>query len=797
MDYKNSKKNREAMLGKRVELVLLLLSFLFSVSLRSQQSKADRGFELYRFSDVIPLYKEAYEKSNLQKRSMIAYRLGECYRMINEPDSAVLWYKESTLNEGFDPLSYFYLGESLRTQERYTEAHEAYIRYDSLVPDDPRGSLFASYCRLVIDDWSSLPERYWIRSLNSINTAYSEFSPLRYGDGILFASDRFSDSIIQRTYQWTGRNYLNIFYSKVQDFDSTWLTMGAPIPADGLGNQVYHDVPSFIAGDSILYVTRAERERVPTDLRKIRTYQLKIYHRSLHFAGDTSYIPFTYNSDDYSVAHPVLASQGDRIYFSSDMDGGYGGMDLYYCDKDDDGNWDFPVNLGGMVNSRGNEVFPQMLNDTTLYYSSDYLEGYGGLDIFRTRLRYDTLWEKPENLKRPINSSRDDFSLLFLDESVSSGLLSSSRVGGMGSDDLYSFTLRDYYLEGYVKDRRTLEPLAGSHVFLLDSISLEVRVVETDSKGKYRIAVRSGTPYIAKAARPNYIDDCYSFRFIPEDTSFTIEAPRDLLLDKLEVNKVVVMENIYYDFDKWAIREDARTDLDWLAGIMKQNDIRVELGAHTDSRGSNRYNEKLSQRRAESAVNYLVSMGIDASRLEAKGYGELELVNRCSNGISCTPAEHQANRRTEFKIIGYLKPEEASGVDLSEYTARPVISMDALPDDFFSSCLGRQGIETSRTRVVSSESITDRQVGYYETPPTGGCYGVKILTNKALIDLEDPLWNGLTKKNWYYDGEIYHYLVGCTRQKGDADRAVRRMQSLGYNEATIVRLTPEGLKEVE
>ncbi len=778
-------------------LTVIFVTVLFNVPLKSQQLKADRGFELYRFKEVIPLYKQVFEKAKEDKRSYLAQRIGDCYRLINNPDSAVLWYKESTLYPGLDPMSYFYLGEALRAQDDYKEAFDAFLRFDSLAPEDPRGSLFASYCSLILDHWNNLPSRYWVRSVDSINTEYSEFGPTLYSQGIVFASDRSVDSIHQKTYEWTGRNYLNLFYSSVSDFDSIWDNTETPKFTNNLGNQLYHNGPAFFTNDSLYYVTRTDKEQVPTDFRKIRTYRLKIYWRSLRQGDDNNIIPFPYNSDEYSVAHPFLDSDSQKLYFSSDMEGGYGGMDLYFCSKDENGIWDEPINLGSEVNSPGNEVFPYLRNDSTLYFSSDYFEGYGGLDIFKVLLKYDTLWMKRENMKRPINSSWDDFGILFLNNSSEyEGLISSSRRGGLGSDDIYAFQ-KKYYLNGYVKDKRTMEPIPGSYVFLLNSNNLKVQVVETDSLGRYHIPVIPETPYEAKAIKPYYIDDCYSFSFSISDTSIIIDAPRDLLLDKLQIEKVVVMDNIYYDFDKWDIRDDAKVDLDWLVRIMKKNDIKVELGAHTDSRGTNSYNRKLSQRRAESAVNYIVNKGIDPSRLIAKGYGESELVNQCSNGVRCTPAEHQANRRTEFKVLGFLSPDNEAGEDISNYISSPIIGMDQLPEDFFSSCLGRQSIETTSERVLNSGDSKDRLPGYYSPPEEDGCYGVKILSNSDLIDLNDPLWSGLTKKNWYFDGEMYHYLVGCTSRELEAYKLLNRMKLLGYNNASVVRLNANGLTKVD
>jgi len=370
------------------------------------------------------------------------------------------------------------------------------------------------------------------------------------------------------------------------------------------------------------------------------------------------------------------------------MPGGFGGTDIWMC-KSEGGSWGKPVNLGPEVNTRENESFPTILDNGTLYFSSEGHAGYGALDIFKTE-KVNNSWTTPVNLKQPINSSYDDFAIAFAPGSKI-GFFSSNRSGGVGSDDIYAFRNIEpalpAFISGLVKDKITMQPVAGATVFVYNSVTGKVKALKTGSDGMYKTIVDKPADYVVKAMMPNFISDCSPFPLAEVKPGATVNAPRDLLLDKLVVNKTFNIENIYYDFDKYNVRADAKPELDKLVQIMKENAINVELGSHTDSRGSVAYNDKLSQRRAESVVKYIVNAGINASRIEAHAYGEHQLINRCINGVKCTFAEHQANRRTEFKVTSITVPEtETDQFDPLRYNEGDTIDLKSLPDGFFSKC---------------------------------------------------------------------------------------------------------------
>jgi outer membrane protein OmpA-like peptidoglycan-associated protein len=384
------------------------------------------------------------------------------------------------------------------------------------------------------------------------------------------------------------------------------------------------------------------------------TNRLEIYSAKFKNNGWTDIKAFAYNNaDEYSVGHPALSPDGKTLYFVSNMPGGVGGADVYYCEKIDENTWSAPKNCGNMINSDGDEVFPYMDASGTLYFSSNGLPGMGGLDLFSAKGSKDS-WTSPENLKYPLNSPKDDFSIYYT-EAGKAGYLTSNRDGGKGMDDIYRFVESpptDLILAVITKERldnNTLGILKGVDVAIKNRITDNIQKMPVSDRGTLFTKVDCGTSYEVKGTKEGYFTQMKLVTtkcVTKHDTVFV-----ELTFDKIIIDKPIVLRNIYYDFDKYNIRPDAALELNKLVVILLQNpSIEIELGSHTDSRGSDEYNQVLSQHRAESAVNYIVTQGIDPKRITAKGYGESVPVNRCTNGADCTEEEFQMNRRTEFKV---------------------------------------------------------------------------------------------------------------------------------------------------
>ena len=682
--------------------LIVILAFVFNLQGSSQIKRANRLFKFFRYSEAIPYFQKVIDSgSNLDKQEATK-KLADCYRFNNNIAEARFWYEKALGFENADLINYFYLGQALRSLGKYDSAAEAFKVFNTAYPDSLNAGNYYQYC-LDINPWLELPEMAEVKNVENINTEYSDFGPAIFKKSIEFSSDRRLDVLDNNIYGWTNSSYLDIYTTQPDNFDSFWSAMSSPKTMKKHFNQSFHDGPAYISSDNkSVYVTKTVRKEGKKEKRGIRTYLLKIFYADIEDGKKANFKPFFLNSNKYSVGHPTLSGNSDQIIFSSDMPGGYGGSDLYLCTLKDN-KWGDPVNLGEKINSKGDEVFPHWANDSTLFYSSDGLMGFGGLDIFQTNFK-DNEWSVPENLKKPLNSSYDDFGVLFSDN-LEEGLFSSDRPDGKGSDDIYAFRgLRhsnnkkkkkvvspvlpdpDLMVSGYVKELSTNEPINDAIVFMFNPTADNVVILKSDKSGYFETGLDYDHPYIVKAMKDGYIYDCTSFR-TPESGVEEFSVPRDLLLAKLRVNQKFTVENIYYDLDKWFIREDAEEPLDNLVQIMKQYPISAELSSHTDCRATHEYNNELSQKRAESAVRYIVMQGVSSLRITAKGYGETQLVNECANGVKCTEEQHQANRRTEFMITSIDSSFDINNpFDPSVFKVGDVVSIKLFEDNFFNNC---------------------------------------------------------------------------------------------------------------
>lgn len=420
------------------------------------------------------------------------------------------------------------------------------------------------------------------------------------------------------------------------------------------------------------------------------------------------------DDNSYSVMHPAINPDGTLLVFSSDRPFGKGGYDLHYSQRKDTNQlWDNFKTFGSNINTAGNEVFPSITVDY-LYYSSDGVPGLGGLDIFRIPLQ-DALNGKgePEHLSYPINSSADDFGWT-QDSTGTSGYFTSDRLNN--NDNLYSFNYKPVnplktsklvepfkrsesaklvgpakksYIEGSVVEKGSLTPIEGATVFLYEKNGNKVYVAKTDEHGKYRFPIPSTSNFTIKAYEYKYTSDCLKSNAVYNSQLIdTIQKePRDLLLDKFKVGFVWKLSNIKYGFNKSNIGADAKPILDSLITILNSHPITIELSSHTDSRGSSMLNDRLSEDRAKAAAAYIISKGINAKRVTAKGYGSRKLLNKCADGVPCTNEEHQVNRRTEVKVTGYTTPQRKSEyIDADRFITGQKIDRSALPAEFFDDC---------------------------------------------------------------------------------------------------------------
>ena len=482
--------------------IVLTIYFLGSLSLSGQIKQANIFFGQFKYSKAIPIYKEATADKDAKIRKEASIRLADCYRLMNNAVEASVWYAKVVEFGDVSPETYYYLGTSLRSLARYEEAEKAFNKYVKKNPSDFRGEFYAQYCR-DIKEWEKLAPCAELKNASNLNSPYSDFGAMFFKNEVIFNSYRDNGLRTDKNFMWTSFGYLDLYSSQPLANNDFFGSLTNPVKIPNSFNQAHHDGPaSFTSDFKEIFSTRTLKPSAKRDRANIKT---EIYYADLSVRKKISYNPFPYNSEDYSVCHPSISADGKKLIFSSDKSGGLGGSDLYVSELID-GKWSNPVSLGTEVNTFGNEVFPFLANDSTLFFSSDGHPGYGGLDVYETELVHGK-WTTPLNLKLPINSPYDDFSIVF-SKNLTDGFVSSNRPGGKGSDDIYVF--RNYKrtpmleakpeitgnilatINGYAKDEIIQAPINSEMTFLPNSKKNEVRFIKTDSKGNFDFPIDNG-----------------------------------------------------------------------------------------------------------------------------------------------------------------------------------------------------------------------------------------------------------------------------------------------------------------
>jgi peptidoglycan-associated lipoprotein len=610
--------------------------------------QGNRLFNQWAYSNAIPEYEKA-----LSKKPSFAAQVGiaESHRQMNNTVKAEEAYAKVVESSEAQAVHRLRYAQLLMINGKHSAAKPWLEKYVKENPkDEGAQDLLSSLDK--VEELKKDSARYTVE-LSKINTGQSNFSPTIYKDGVVFATDRSTETAKSKMYAWTGKPFLEMYFSK-PDNSGGWST---PEALKGEVNGKYHDGPAAFGNDTVMYFTRNNYVGKKTVLGADDIVNLKIYQSTYRENAWAKIEEFPYNSNDYSTGHPTLTKDGNTMYFVSDMPNGLGGTDIWMTQKVD-GKWNQPVNLGSKINTPYNEMFPSLYGDTMLYFSSQGHTNLGGLDIF-TSVKRNNEWSEPENIGYPINTSYDDFGIS-INDSTMGGLFSSNRANTV-QDNIYGFVRNDLYfiLNGLVVEKPTQMPLSDVTVELINKATGEkINNAVTLADGKFVFKLERNTDYLVVASKDGYYKKSGEVSTVGKNVSEEMNMTLKLEMEKIIVNKPIALENIYYDFDKWNIRSDAAAGLDKLVGILKENPtIIVELSSHTDSRGNDAYNLKLSERRAQSAVDYIISTGIDKERITAKGYGESRLLNSCGNKSKCTEQQHQQNRRTEFKVTGFRKQE--------------------------------------------------------------------------------------------------------------------------------------------
>jgi len=657
--------HRSAFFGLTV--LLFFLASCVSTDIKDGQT----AYRLKKYELAARLLQEDFGKEqDPRKKAAIALQIGESYRNFNDVARAGEWFKKAyTLKYSTYAQEQYAL--MLKAQEKY---EEAIAEYKALIREEPfRRNEFNNQIRACEKalQWKERENLTDIENLSNLNTAGNDFSPVDDHRGHLVFTTSGKSAPEAPEDAWTGEPYFDLYM-----VDREHLRDSTPRPLLGI-NTPWNDGPAAFApdGQTIYFTHCGSDDKWHNDI-------CGIYESHLN-PDDTWTEPtwIRFFEDSVSTGQPAISPDGQTMVFVANDPDGYGGSDLYYAVQTFEG-WSQPVNLGSSVNTRGNEAFPYLDSRGDLWFASDGRAGLGGLDLYHAAyLPKAKTWDKPEWLPWPINTGADDFGYMELPFEpgekkfiYAKGLFSSSRNGGQGGDDLYRFVIRKpepvFYARGRALTKRLANPNdPNSEVLGYDSLpgtrlTLFVeeggRYVQADTHrvditASYFFTLEGGKDYRLFAANePDYLNNSIDFttKGLDVNPGDTLTLEKDIVLDKIFREVFINIDNIYYDYDDWHIRPDAAVVLDSLYRILTENPtIVVELGSHTDSRGSKQYNQELSQKRADAVVEYLVNKGIDPERLIAKGYGESEPVNNCVDGVECTEEEYQRNRRTTFKIL--------------------------------------------------------------------------------------------------------------------------------------------------
>lgn len=612
---------------------LILVFLLAGFSLQAQkgkQKKADRLYNDLAYFEAVEVYKELIENEynavdNKQK-------LADSYLQLRSPENAVFYYEDIINEPDISPEYYYKYAQALRAVKRYDESREWVEKYLA-----SNGKSRAAQ-NMLEENEKEINTTYKLEEAE-FNSEFSDFGAFeREGEMYIVSARAEGVPVKKRVYSWTGEPFLDIY--EVNPETNEVMAVGGDV------NTKLHDGPAVISPDgNTMYFTRNNYFNNREGKRdKNATNHLKIYKASLSGNSWGNVTELAINHDEYSVGHPALSPDGKTLYFTSDMPGGFGGTDIYKVEINGESLGE-PENLGQNINTEQDESFPFVDEDGMLYFSSNGHGGFGFFDIFRVDQNETNA--EVENLGEPVNSNLDDFAF-FKSSGENTGYISSNRAG---NDNIYGFNqLNPLVLKGKVTDAINDEPIESATIRIFDENEEQVAFLTTDEDGNYRSEVERNKELPLEAKQIEY-----------EEFTTTIDTRNSDELEEMEYNislqpvedveYLAEIDNIYFDFDKSNIRDDAARELDKLIDLMlnKYPDLVIEIGAHTDFRGSEQYNERLAERRAESTRQYLIDNGIEEDRIyAATGYGEREPAIDCER---CSKEEHQLNRRSMFKVV--------------------------------------------------------------------------------------------------------------------------------------------------
>ncbi len=617
---------------------LLLISGM-ALAQKSNTKRANRLFKMRAYTEAA----EAYETK--ERNQEVLQNLADSYYYNSSLQKAVKTYRELFIEYGdsIDIDYHFRYAQALKGVEDYRLADEHLSRYYNKR---------INTSKFIEQLEKTTPHTFKLKQLENINSS-SDFGMSFYGDNkVTFASAR---NVKNPSYAWNELPYLDLYSATLTQ--ENVLKDVTPF-SDNINTNSHESNAVFAKDGKTMYFNRTNQTR--TKAGELRIAHIKIYKAELVDGNWTNVKPLPFTSDNYSTEHPALSKDEKTLYFASDMPGTLGSFDIFKVAINDDGSYGEPVNLGQTINTKHREQFPFVSQFNVLYFSSIGHQGYGGLDVFRSNI-VNEAYDKPVNLGRSINSHLDDFAYV-VREKDNKGFVSSNRTG---YDRLFGFdreqnALTIYQVEGIVQDKNSKALLPGSLVTLFDASETAIQDTIVGEDAKYYFKIEGNKKYKVRGTRKSYVP--YDVEFstdskgkVQHNIYLELESFADVE-ERIKKDKggnlQVKLEKIYYNFDKANIRGDAERILNVLVDIMnKYPSMEIEVSAHTDVRGSAQYNLELSKKRAAAAMEYLITKGIDRSRLRSVGYGEMQPLNGCVREGMCSDEEYNINRRCEFKIL--------------------------------------------------------------------------------------------------------------------------------------------------
>ena len=619
---------------KNLYIAISFVAISFTLSAQNKDTKAaDKLFARYEYVDAAKAYLKLVE--NGKSTDYVYKQLADSYYNMFNATEAVKWYAKATEMKQ-DGETYYRYAQMLKALGKYEDANKQMQKFATAEPNDDRAKAFKgnpNYIPSLLDK----TKQYDVKS-SDISSDKSDFGAVLYDNTLYFASARNG---ARKNYGWTDEPFLDIYKA---DYNTDGTITNATTVTEL--NSKWHDGPVTMSadGNTIYFASESFKEKVSEKDKKANAKFSQVYlFRAVKNAGTWSEItPLPFNGKTFSTSNPSLSRDGKTLYFSSNRPGSIGGVDIWKVSVNADGTFGEPQNLGNKVNTEGNESFPFIADDNkTLFFASSGKPGLGGLDVFQIDLTNG----EATNLGKPVNTEKDDFAFTF-NNAKKLGFLSSNRNG---NDDIFAVNpVCSVDVTIVVTNAKTGDILANASVAILDDKKNVIAKDMSNEKGEVKYKVECDRAYVVQASKDGFEGNTFAVTKSKGPTA-KVDAPLQPI-DVIVTETEVVLKPIYFEFDKSNITQEGAFELDKLVQVMKNNDKMVILAkSHTDNRGSDKYNLSLSDRRAKSTVQYIISKGIDAKRISGKGMGELEPKVDC--GAACTEEQHAQNRRSEFLIV--------------------------------------------------------------------------------------------------------------------------------------------------